>query len=116
MSDKYFKCAKDAKCVGLKKDMKGFHECAKANKCKKPTKDKKPKKVKPPKLPKKTRKEVVKETVADALSEAPEIADIMKATSGSGNPWIEHVKNYQAEHKCSYKEALSGAKKTYVKE
>ena len=53
MSDHYFKCAKDSKCVGLKKDMKGFHECANAAKCKKP---KKPKLPKTTKLPKKTRK------------------------------------------------------------
>ena len=42
MSDQYFKCAKDSKCVGLKKDMKGFHECANAAKCKKPKKAKLP--------------------------------------------------------------------------
>ena len=106
MSDQYFKCAKDSKCVGLKKDMKGFHECANAAKCKKPKKAK---------LPKKTRKEKVTETVEDALKAAPEIAEIMKATSGSGNPWIEHVKAYQTKHVCSYKEALSGASKTYNK-
>lgn len=29
------------------------------------------------------------------------------------SPWIQHVKNYQQEHNCSYKQALSGAKETY---
>lgn len=29
--------------------------------------------------------------------------------------WIEHVKQYQKEHGCSYKEALIGAKGTYKK-
>jgi hypothetical protein len=29
--------------------------------------------------------------------------------------WIEHVKAYQAKHKCSYREALKGAKSSYVK-
>ena len=29
--------------------------------------------------------------------------------------WIEHVKAYQAEHGCSYKEALKGASSTYTK-
>jgi hypothetical protein len=27
--------------------------------------------------------------------------------------WIAHVKKYQAEHSCTYKEALSGASKSY---
>ena len=29
--------------------------------------------------------------------------------------WIEHVKAYQTEHGCSYKEALKGASSTYTK-
>lgn len=29
------------------------------------------------------------------------------------SPWIEHVKRYQAEHGCSYKDALKGAKASY---
>lgn len=29
--------------------------------------------------------------------------------------WIDHVKNYQHENKCSYKEAMQGASKTYTK-
>ena len=29
------------------------------------------------------------------------------------NAWIKHVKEYQAEHGCSYGEALKGAKATY---
>eukprot|EP00511_Aplanochytrium_stocchinoi_P007959 CAMPEP_0204847782 /NCGR_PEP_ID=MMETSP1347-20130617/3024_1 /ASSEMBLY_ACC=CAM_ASM_000690 /TAXON_ID=215587 /ORGANISM="Aplanochytrium stocchinoi, Strain GSBS06" /LENGTH=43 /DNA_ID= /DNA_START= /DNA_END= /DNA_ORIENTATION= len=29
--------------------------------------------------------------------------------------WIEHVKKYAADNNCSYKEALSKAKATYVK-
>ena len=29
--------------------------------------------------------------------------------------WLEHVKAYQAEHGCSYKEALKGASSTYTK-
>lgn len=40
------------------------------------------------------------------------------AVIGSGlrtNKWLSHVKQYQATHKCSYKEALSGAKVTYNK-
>ena len=31
------------------------------------------------------------------------------------SPWIKHVKAYQKKHKCSYKEALVGAKSTYKK-
>ena len=31
------------------------------------------------------------------------------------NPWISHVKAYQAKHKCSYKEALQKSKATYKK-
>jgi len=31
------------------------------------------------------------------------------------NPWINHVKQYQDKHKCSYKEALSKSKSTYKK-
>ena len=30
--------------------------------------------------------------------------------------WIQHVKNYQQEHGCSYKEAMSRAKDTYQKQ
>ena len=29
--------------------------------------------------------------------------------------WIEHIKNYREKHKCSYKEAMVGAKSTYKK-
>lgn len=29
--------------------------------------------------------------------------------------WIDHVKMYQKEHNCSYKEALKGASATYTK-
>jgi hypothetical protein len=29
--------------------------------------------------------------------------------------WIEHVKAYQSKHKCSYKQALKGAKSSYSK-
>jgi len=29
--------------------------------------------------------------------------------------WIEHVKQYQKEHGCSYKEAMTGGKATYTK-
>jgi hypothetical protein len=32
-----------------------------------------------------------------------------------GNPWLKHVKTYQAKHNCSYKDALKGAKATYKK-
>lgn len=32
---------------------------------------------------------------------------------GGNNPWIEHVKDYQDTHGCSYKEALERASKTY---
>ena len=31
------------------------------------------------------------------------------------NPWISHVKAYQAKHKCSYKEAMQKSKATYKK-
>lgn len=31
------------------------------------------------------------------------------------NKWIQHVKEYQKNHNCSYKEALKGAKMTYNK-
>jgi hypothetical protein len=31
------------------------------------------------------------------------------------NPWVAHVKAYQAQHGCSYKEAMMGAKATYKK-
>jgi len=30
------------------------------------------------------------------------------------NPWIEHVKRFQAQHGCSYKDALQHAKHTYM--
>ena len=33
----------------------------------------------------------------------------------TGNPWLKHVKVYQAKHNCSYKDALKGAKATYKK-
>ena len=33
----------------------------------------------------------------------------------TGNPWLKHVKAYQAKHNCSYKDALKGAKATYKK-
>ena len=32
-----------------------------------------------------------------------------------GNPWLKHVKAYQAKHGCSYKEALQKSKATYKK-
>lgn len=31
------------------------------------------------------------------------------------NPWVAHVKKYQADHGCTYKEAMSRAKPSYVK-
>jgi hypothetical protein len=31
------------------------------------------------------------------------------------NDWVTHVKCYQAEHNCSYKDAMSGAKSSYKK-
>jgi len=31
------------------------------------------------------------------------------------NPWLVHVKKYQKEHNCSYKDALKGAKATYMR-
>ena len=30
------------------------------------------------------------------------------------NKWIEHVKDYQAKHNCSYRHALSNARDTYM--
>ena len=37
------------------------------------------------------------------------------AVEGSGyrSPWMTHVQRYRTEHKCSYKDALKGASKTY---
>ena len=29
------------------------------------------------------------------------------------NPWVEHVREYQRQHGCSYKEAMSRAKESY---
>lgn len=34
---------------------------------------------------------------------------------GKSNKWVHHVKQYQQKHKCTYKEALKGARKTYTK-
>ncbi len=34
----------------------------------------------------------------------------------SSNSWISHVKNFQHENNCTYKEALQGAKETYEKQ
>jgi len=31
------------------------------------------------------------------------------------NPWLMHVKKFQEQHGCSYKDALKGAKGTYKK-
>ena len=33
----------------------------------------------------------------------------------ASSAWIQHVKDYQAKHGCSYKQAMSGAKSTYRK-
>ena len=38
-----------------------------------------------------------------------------KSTPGTGNPWIQHVKQVQKEKGISYKEALKLAKLTYKK-
>jgi len=38
-----------------------------------------------------------------------------KSATGSGNPWIQHVKKVQKEKGISYKEALNAAKLTYKK-
>jgi hypothetical protein len=38
-----------------------------------------------------------------------------KSTTGTGNPWIKHVKQVQKEKGISYKEALKLAKLTYKK-
>ena len=35
MSDHYFKCAREKGCLGIKKDMRGFHACAITAGCKK---------------------------------------------------------------------------------
>ena len=35
--------------------------------------------------------------------------------SRPANPWVAHVKAYQSQHGCSYKEAMSRAKDTYRK-
>ena len=31
------------------------------------------------------------------------------------NKWVDHIKEYQRQHNCSYKEAMKGAKDTYQK-
>jgi hypothetical protein len=80
MSDHYFKCARDKGCVGIKKDMRGFHACAIAADCKKKKNTKKKRNVE---------------------------------GSGYRNPWLVHVQEYREKHKCSYKDALKGASKTY---
>jgi hypothetical protein len=103
MSDHYFKCAREKKCVGLKADMKGFHKCARDNECLKPKINKKPRK-----------------RIENAVEPNPEIlprrSERIKAKgSGKTSPWIDHVKSYQSQHGCSYKEALSNASKTYRK-
>ncbi len=80
MSDHYFNRAREKGCIGIKKDMRGFHACAKEAGCKK--KKKIPQKV---------------------------------AVEGSGyrNPWRVHVQEYRDKHKCSFKDALRGASRTY---
>ena len=112
MSDHYFECARKKGCVGIKKDMGGFHKCATAADCLKPKKSR---------LPKKTKKQKITEAVVDAIRAEPKLADVVeprrssRVRKGSGrtSPWIDHVKGYQQEHSCSYKEALIGASKTY---
>ena len=122
MSNFYFNCARESGCVGLEKDMGGFHKCATLANCLKPKKAKTSKR-----LPKKSRKEKITEVVTDAIRAEPELADViadvveprrssrvrMAVGSGRTSPWIDHVKGYQQEHNCSYKEALIGASKTY---
>ena len=122
MSNHYFNCAREKGCVGIKKDMGGFHKCATEANCLKPKKAKKSKS-----LPKKSKKQKITEVVADAIRAEPKLADVIadaveprrssrlrKAVgSGRASPWIAHVKDYRQEHGCSYKEALVGASKTY---
>ena len=67
MSDHYFACAREKNCVGIKKDMGGFHKCAAAADCKKPAKVKR----------KKTRKEKITEIVEDAVRAEPKLADVI---------------------------------------
>ena len=38
-----------------------------------------------------------------------------RSTPGTGNPWIQHVKQVQKEKGLSYKEALKAAKLSYKK-
>lgn len=33
--------------------------------------------------------------------------------TGGRNPWVEHVQHYRSTHKCSFGEALKGARATY---
>ncbi len=38
-----------------------------------------------------------------------------KVKSNGASKWLSHVAAYRSENKCSYKEALKGAKETYNK-
>jgi hypothetical protein len=48
-----------------------------------------------------------KEEVAPAPTAAP-------ANARKQNAWNDHVRSYRAEHGCSYREAMSKARATYV--
>jgi hypothetical protein len=125
MSDYYFEQA-SKHCLGLNQGMAGFHACARKYKCMKPDELKikravrpiKPPKPKKPKKPKKLTKKYVKE-MQDMLDKFGDIGGSGKMRGGCGScksgNWIDHVKEYQRKHGCSYKVALSEASKTYHK-
>ncbi len=79
MSDHYFACAREQGCVGIKKDMGGFHKCATLAKCLKPKKAKKSKS-----LPKKSKKQ--NKDYRDAIRAEPSslmIADVVEPRRSS---------------------------------
>jgi len=63
----------------------------------------------------------IKEYYADRVQygrdKYPELYKDVPRLIGMGrtNPWILHVKNYQAKHGCSYKKAMQLSKSTYKK-
>ena len=56
----------------------------------------------------------------DTVNQGLDLAQKVKGVTGSGKPraanaWVAHVKKYAADHKVSYKEAMSQAKASYNK-
>jgi hypothetical protein len=61
-----------------------------------------------------TEKEFHTQRLQKRRDSMPEIYKNAPQLTGTGfNPWIAHVKKYQADHKCTYKEALQRSKHTY---